>query len=139
MPSPESTVRPGVQSPSGVHSPSGVQSSSGVPSPPGRLIVARTLDGDVGQRQVYVDLDGERLGHLLAGERFAREIVPGPHRLKLNNTLVWKTLDFEAASGEVIEFRFANKAGRFAIPFLAVMGVAPLYLSVERVATTDRG
>jgi hypothetical protein len=102
------------------------------------LIVARTLDGDVGQRQVYVDLDGERLGHLLVGERLSKEITTGSHLLRLNNTLVWKTIEFEAAEGEVVEYRFANKAGRFALPFLAVMGVAPLYLTVERVTAADR-
>jgi hypothetical protein len=126
VPGPESSVRPGVQSP------------SGVPSPPARVIVSRTLDGDVGQRQVYVDLDGERLGHLLVGERFSKEITTGRHLLKLNNTLVWKTIEFEAAEGEVVEYRFANKAGRFALPFLAVMGVAPLYLTVERVTAGNQ-
>jgi hypothetical protein len=103
-----------------------------------QLIVSRTLEGDCGQRQVYVDLDGESLGNLLAGERFVREITAGRHFLKLNNTLVWKTIEFEAVGEENVEYRFANKAGRFALPFLAVMGVAPLYLAVERVAATNQ-
>ena len=103
-----------------------------------QLIVSRTLEGDCGQRQVYVDLDGESLGNLLAGERFVKEITAGRHFLKLNNTLVWKTIKFDAADGENVEYRFANKAGRFALPFLAVMGVAPLYLTVERVTAVDQ-
>jgi hypothetical protein len=102
------------------------------------LIVSRTLEGDCGQRQVYVDLDGVSLGNLLAGERFTKEITAGRHSLKLNNTLVWKTVEFAAADDEIVEYRFANKAGRFALPFLAVMGVAPLYLAVERVPAGDR-
>ena len=100
---------------------------------PARLVVARTLATDVAQRQVYVSLDDERIATLLFGERIEREIPPGPHRLRLNNTLVWKTLDFDAAPGELVEFHFANRPGRLALPFLAVMGVAPLYLTVERV------
>jgi hypothetical protein len=103
-----------------------------------QLIVSRTLEGDCGQRQVYVDLDGESLGNLLAGERFVKEITAGRHFLKLNNTLVWKTIKFEAADEEHVEYRFANKAGRFALPFLAVMGVAPLYLAVERVPAANQ-
>jgi hypothetical protein len=103
-----------------------------------QLIVSRTLDGDCGQRQVYVDLDGESLGNLLDGERFVKEITAGRHFLKLNNTLVWKTIEFEATDEETVEYRFANKAGRFALPFLAVMGVAPLYLKVERVTAADQ-
>lgn len=100
---------------------------------PARLVVARTLPIDVAQRQVYVILDDERIATLLFGEQVEREIPSGRHRLRLNNTLVRKTIDFEAAPGECVEFRFANRAGRFALPFLAVMGVAPLYLTVERV------
>jgi len=99
---------------------------------PARLVVSRTLSADVGQRQVYVSLDGEDIATLLVGQSVTRDIPPGAHRLRLNNTLVWKTLDFDAAPGEVIEYHFANRAGRFALPFLAVMGVAPLYLTVER-------
>lgn len=96
--------------------------------------MSRTLEGDVAQRQVYVSLDGDRLATLLFGGRVEREIAPGPHRLRLNNTLVWKTIAFTAAPGERVEFRFANRAGRFALPFLALLGVTPLYLTVERVA-----
>jgi hypothetical protein len=103
-----------------------------------QLIVSRTLAGDCGQRQVYVDLDGQSLGNLLDGERFVQEITAGRHFLKLNNTLVWKTIEFEAIDGETVEYRFANKAGRFALPFLAVMGVAPLYLAVERVTAANQ-
>jgi hypothetical protein len=97
------------------------------------LIVARTLPTDVGQRQVYVVLDDEPIATLMFEQLVTRDITPGPHRLRLNNTLVWKTIDFEATSGETVEFHFANRAGRFVLPFLAVMGVAPLYLTVERV------
>ena len=88
---------------------------------------------DVGQRQVYVILDGERIATLMFGQQIARDIPPGRHQLRLNNTLVKKTVEFDAGPGETIEFRFANRAGRFALPFLTVMGVAPLYLTVERV------
>jgi hypothetical protein len=102
-------------------------------SRPARLIVSRTLPTDVAQRQVYVNLDGQRIATLLFGESVTRDIPPGRHQVRLNNTLVWKTLGFDAAPGEVVEYRFANRAGRFALPFLAVMGVAPLYLSVERI------
>ena len=101
-----------------------------------RLVVSRTLDIDVAQRQVYVMLDDENIATLLFGQSVTREIAPGPHRLRLNNTLVKKTVEFEAAPGETIAFRFANRAGRFALPFLAVMGVAPLFLTVKKVERT---
>lgn len=97
------------------------------------LIVSRTLPGDVGQRQVYVDLDGERLATLLDGETCTAEIQPGQHHLRFDNTLHRKKLEFTVAAGERVEYRLANTAGRFALPFLAVMGVAPLFLKIERV------
>lgn len=96
------------------------------------LIVSRTLPSDVGQRQVYVDLDGERIATLLAGESITRSIAPGPHKLRFDNTLHKKTVEFTATDDERVEYRFANSAGRFALPFLAVMGVAPLFLKIER-------
>lgn len=80
-----------------------------------------------------MDLDGERVATLLVDESVNRDIAPGDHVLKLNNTLVTKTFEFTAAPGETVEYRFANTAGRLAIPFLALMGVAPLFLTVERV------
>jgi len=108
------------------------------PSGSAQLIVARALKGDVRQRQVYVELDGESIATLLVDERVVRDIAPGTHTLRLDNTLVKKVIEFDAVPGEVIEYHFANTAGRFAIPFLALMGVAPLFLSIERVPSTDR-
>jgi hypothetical protein len=96
------------------------------------VVVSRTLPVDVQQRQVYVELDGERIATLLYGESITRSIAAGPHRLRFDNTLHKKTVEFTAAAGERVEYRLANSAGRFALPFLAVMGVAPLYLKIER-------
>jgi hypothetical protein len=95
------------------------------------------MAGDAGQRQVYVDLDGERIATLLDRQSVSVEIAPGPHRVKLNNTLVSKTLEFTATAGETVHYHFANRPGRFGLPFLALMGVAPLFLSVERVSGAE--
>ena len=59
-------------------------------------------------------------------------LPPAPHRLRFDNTLHKKTVEFTASADERVEYRLANSAGRFALPFLAVMGVAPLYLKIER-------
>ena len=97
------------------------------------LVVTRTLPGDVGQRQVYVELDGERIATLLDGESVTHALTVGQHTLRFDNTLHKKTLEFTVSAGERVEYRFANTAGRFALPFLAVMGVAPLFLKIEKV------
>ena len=99
---------------------------------PARLTVSRTHDADVRQRLVYVSLDGERLATMLFGESVEREIAAGPHTLRFNNTLVWKTIGFDAAPGEHVEFVFANRPGRWTLGFLSLVGVAPLFLTIER-------
>ena len=64
------------------------------------LVVARTHPADVQQRQVYVSLDGTSIATLLYGQSVERAIEPGEHVLRLNNTLVWKTVRFDARPGE---------------------------------------
>lgn len=76
--------------------------------------------------------DGPR-SQLMYGESMTREIPPGRHALKAHNTLVRKTVDFEADPGEHVRFQIANRASRWMFGFLVVMGVAPLYLTVERI------
>ena len=99
---------------------------------PARLTVARTHSADVQQRQVYVSLDGEPLATMLFGQTVEREITPGAHTLRFNNTLVWKTIHFDASPGEHVEFVFANRPGRWTLGFLSLVGVAPLFLTIER-------
>jgi hypothetical protein len=101
---------------------------------PAMLTVTRTDPGDVQQRQLIVSLDGLRLGELMFGQSLTHEMLPGPHRLRISNTLFWKTISFVATPGEEIRFEAVNRAGKLTYPLMAVMGVGPLYLTVRRVA-----
>lgn len=58
---------------------------------PSRLSIERNAKRDVGERHLVVSLDGEKLGYLLYPQSLTRDIEPGHHRLKVHNTLVWKT------------------------------------------------
>jgi hypothetical protein len=98
-----------------------------------RLTVARTDAADFKQRQLVVYLDGKRLGEILFGEVLTREMLPGPHRLRVSNTLVWKTVAFEAQPGEDIRFDAVNRPGRLTYPMMVIMGVGPLYVTLRRV------
>jgi hypothetical protein len=100
--------------------------------PPARVTIYRTHDDDVRQRQVIVHLDDRPRATLLFGESFTREIEPGAHKVRFDNTLVRKALTFAAASGEHVEIDVINHAGRMTLGFLSLMGVAPLFLRVER-------
>jgi len=101
-------------------------------TPPARITIARTSDTDVQQRQVIVSIDDGPKTTLLFGQSMASDIAPGSHVLKANNTLVWKKVPFDAKPGEQIEFLIANRASRLTLGFLSLMGVAPLYLTIER-------
>jgi hypothetical protein len=97
-----------------------------------RVTVSRNLPIDVQQRQIYVSLDGQTWATLLFGEAATREIPAGPHVIRAHNTLVWKTLQFDAQPGEHVEFDIANRPGRFLLSALALLGVGPLFLTFEK-------
>ena len=105
-------------------------------TPGARVTVSRTSKTDIGQRQVIVSVDDGARKTLLFGERATFDIAPGDHALKANNTLIWKTVPFSAASGEHVQFEVANRATRFTLGFLSLIGVAPLYLQIERKPDT---
>lgn len=96
------------------------------------VTVSRTHAKDIQIRQLYVRLDrGPRVA-LLYGESFTLEVLPGRHRLDVHNTLFWKHVTFHVEPGEHIEFMLINRGGRFTYPLVALLGVAPLYLTVRQ-------
>jgi hypothetical protein len=99
---------------------------------PATVTVTRADPADFKQRQLVVYLDGRRLGQLLFGESLTHEIYPGPHRLRVSNTLVWKTLSFEAKPGEDVRFDAVNRPGRLTYPMMVFLGVGPLYVTLRR-------
>jgi hypothetical protein len=87
----------------------------------------------VKQRQVIVKLDREEFATLLYGQTITREVPAGPHRLKFDNTWVWKNVDLKLAEGEHAKFRVINRAGRLTWWMVALLGAGPMYLTVERL------
>lgn len=107
---------------------------------PARLVILRTSERDIRNRQIFASLDGVSLGDLIFDTRIEKAIAPGPHLLRIHNTLFWKTIEFVAAPGEVITYQTINYAGRGFLNLVLIIGVAPLFLAVERVdagATTQ--
>jgi hypothetical protein len=97
-----------------------------------RVTLTRTAAADVQQRQVIVSIDDGEKKTLMFGDSVTVELAPGAHRLKANNTLVWKNVDFSAEPGEIVTFQIINRASRLALGFLSLIGVAPLYLTIEK-------
>ena len=97
-----------------------------------RITIARTSPRDVGDRQVFVRLDGGPSVALVYGERMTVELQPGRHQLKAHNTLMWRTVDFTVESGEHLEFQLVNWADWITMMLVMWLGTGPLYLTVER-------
>lgn len=91
---------------------------------------------DAQQRQIVVRLDEAAPATLMYGEHTTMEVAPGRHLLRANNTLFWKRQSFSIEPGEHLEFVLVNRAGRLTLGFLAVIGVAPLYLDIIRQSRT---
>jgi hypothetical protein len=98
-----------------------------------KLTVRRTSKDDAGIRDIHVSVDGERIAVLFNRQEVTREITPGPHRLRVHNTLFWKTIDFHVVVGEHVSFQVVNRPGLGTWSVFAyLIGANVLYLGVER-------
>lgn len=101
---------------------------------PATVTITRTSEADVKTRQLIVKLDGQRVATLLWGDSVTCEIDPGPHCLRVSNTLVWKTIEFTMRPGEQVFFETVNRLGPGSIFFVMLFGVGPLYLTLKRMS-----
>jgi hypothetical protein len=100
------------------------------------LTVRRQAPDDIGYREVYVKLDGRRIGMLTYGTALTENIEPGRHTLQVDNTLFRKTMEFVAGVGDHVVFKTANLAGwgtysAWAL-LIGFLGAGPFYLLLER-------
>jgi hypothetical protein len=100
---------------------------------PASVTITRTSEADFKSRQLIVTIDGRRVATLLWGDSVTCDLDPGPHRLRVSNTLVWKTLEFTLGPGEQVFFEAVNRMGPGSIFFVMLLGVGPLYLTVKRM------
>jgi len=107
------------------------------PQGPAMLTVRRTAPDDVQDRQVYLSVDGDDWATLMYGREVTREIAPGRHTLKANNTLVRRTVVFDVRPGEHIRFQCINKAHWTAMMFMAFLGAALLTVTLVREYDAD--
>jgi hypothetical protein len=103
------------------------------------LTVTRNRADDVPSRLVSLSLDDEKVGSLPYGRAITREIAPGHHTLRANNSLCWKKIEFDAAPGEHVQFATVNCSGPGWCLALTLLGLTPLYLFVERQAASPIG
>ena len=100
---------------------------------PSSVTISRTDASDFGDRQLIITLDNERLGDLMFGQSISRDVAPGPHTLRVSNTLVWKTIDFDLQIGEQVFFEAINRTGPGTLTMLVLLGAGPLYVTLQRM------
>lgn len=100
---------------------------------PATVTVTRTSEDDFKSRQLIVWLDGMRTATLLWGDSITIDVDPGPHRVRISNTLVWKTIEFQVEPAQQVFFEAINRIGVGTITMMMLLGVAPLYLTVRRM------
>jgi hypothetical protein len=100
---------------------------------PALVTITRTSEADFKSRQLVVSIDGEFAAELLFGESVTRELAPGRHRIRVHNTLVWKTVEFTLAPEEQIFFEAVNRMGPGSLLLTMILGVGPLYVTLNRM------
>jgi len=100
---------------------------------PASVTITRTSQEDFKSRQLIVWIDGERVADLLWGDSVTRDVEPGPHRIRVSNTLVWKTVHFTVKPAEQVYFDAINRPGWGSLPMLVVLGVGPLFVKLQRM------
>ncbi len=96
------------------------------------LTVRRTAPHDVGERELYVSVDGSP-NHILAfGDSVSIPIEAGHHRLRVHNTLSRRVAEFDAAAGEEVRFSAVNVRGKGYLWTAAFFGFALMYTELER-------
>ncbi|HVL68262.1 MAG TPA: hypothetical protein VM364_13450 [Vicinamibacterales bacterium] len=101
---------------------------------PTSLTITRTSEEDWKTRQLVVSVDGRRIAELLWGDSVMCELEPGPHVLRVHNTLVWRTVQFTVAPGEQVFYEAVNRATASTYFLLPIFGISPLYVTLRRMA-----
>ena len=101
---------------------------------PASVTITRTSEQDYKSRQLNVSIDGSPVATLLWGDSCSVELAPGPHRLRVSNTLVWKTVEFLVRPGEQVFFDAINRVGPGSVLCLLVLGAGPLYVTINRMS-----
>jgi hypothetical protein len=101
------------------------------PSPGAQITIRRTSPEDVQLRQIVVKLDGQRVTELMYGHSVTFPVPPGRHKLRVDNTWNWKTLDLNLAPGDQLKFQTVSRVGRFTWFLVGTLGAGPMYVSIH--------
>ena len=101
--------------------------------PEATLTFSRTSLKDIGQREVFISLDGQELAIMKFGDTVTRPVAPGPHLVRIHNTLFWKKIELDLQPGDHAAFQIVNRSGWGTYALASVLGAGPIYLDIHRV------
>lgn len=82
---------------------------------------------------MYVSVDGGTSAILRYGDSVTFPLSPGPHRIRVHNTISRRYAEFDAAPGEHIRFRAANVTGKHFAMLAMFFGIGPMHTVLERL------
>jgi hypothetical protein len=101
------------------------------------VTIHRRSRRDEGERQLFVSIDGESVGALGFGRHVSKAVGPGPHRLRIHNTFWWKTVEFDARTGDDLHFSAVNVVPSVMVGVAATLGTAPMFVRIERLSQAE--
>ena len=104
--------------------------SSPEQAPSAQITIRRNSPDDIQIREVIVKIDNVRTAELLYGATVTLPVAPGHHRLRVDNTWNWKTLEIDIAPGEHLHYLTVNRPGRFTWFLIGTLGAGPMYVSI---------
>jgi hypothetical protein len=110
--------------------------SSPSPSPQSQITIRRDSPDDIQLREIIVKLDGQQVAELIYPNVVTIPVTPGRHRLRVDNTWNWKTLDLDVAPGAHLNFLTINRPGRFTWFLIGTLGAGPIYVSIQPILDT---
>lgn len=96
------------------------------------ITIRRTSNEDAQLRQIIVKLDGEKVGELFYGDTISVPAAAGHHRLQVDNTWNWKTIELDVAAGDHLKFQTMSRTGRLTWFLVSMLGAGPIYVSIKR-------
>lgn len=97
-----------------------------------QITVRRDSPADAQQRQIVVKLDGERVGELMYGDTITMPVRAGHHKLQVDNTWKWKTVELDVGVGDHVKYQTLSKAGRFMWFLVSTFGAGPMDVVIRR-------
>jgi hypothetical protein len=113
------------------HGPEGPSTAPATAVRSAQLTISRRDADDFQDRQIQLFVDDEPWGKVRYGTAVTRDIAPGPHRVRVFNTLFSKTLTLDVKPGEHVRLKTGNGFPKAGWVLMMVLHVTYLLVRLE--------